>query len=35
MVPFVIAGALMALAFSAHIFIGTRETLSLRPAGAS
>ncbi|WP_281953426.1 hypothetical protein [Rothia dentocariosa] len=31
MVPFVIAGALMALAFGAHVFIGTRETLSLRP----
>jgi len=34
-VPFVIAGALMALAFGAHVFIGTRETLSLRRAGGS
>ena len=32
MVPFVIAGALMALAFGAHVFVGTRETRSLRPA---
>ena len=30
-VPFVMAGVLMALAFGAHIFVGTRETLSLRP----
>ena len=34
-VPFVMAGVLMALAFGAHIFVGTHETLSLRPAGAS
>ena len=27
-VPFVMAGVLMALAFGAHIFVGTRETLS-------
>ena len=30
-VPFAMAGALIALALGAHIFVGTRETLSLRP----
>ena len=34
-VPFVMAGVLMALAFGAHIFVGTRETLSLRPVAHS
>ena len=30
-VPFAIAGVLMALAVGAHVFVGTRETLALRP----
>lgn len=30
-VPFAIAGVLMVLAVGAHVFVGTRETLALRP----
>jgi len=30
-VPFAIAGVLMVLAVGVHVFVGTRETLALRP----
>lgn len=34
-VPFLMTGVLMALALGAHLFVGTRETLSLHPTERS